>query len=242
MNDLQAALEPGPFPEPIRGDHHVIFYDDPTTLTEDQIDPLLWPIVQQINTSGWVWTAEACQGHPDDTSPSGPWANNHRAMLRLVCRRADLGRMLDLICQAVLPNFEADEFSQLPWETWVGFRPDNEAPRYAEATTYIGAHGPAVGGRDRSIRAWQRFADLAALHPVSGPEPRPADDDWDPRVDSGGRHSDHPDFGRMLPRLRSRQSRHIGTNVAPIAPLPSVSSARRPARRCPRPSPSSRSQ
>lgn len=36
---------------------------DPRTLTEAQVDPLMWPIVQRINQSGWVWTTESCQGH-----------------------------------------------------------------------------------------------------------------------------------------------------------------------------------
>lgn len=36
---------------------------DPSVVQASDVDTLMWPIVQQINASGWVWTTESCQGH-----------------------------------------------------------------------------------------------------------------------------------------------------------------------------------
>src|SRR5688500_4748721 len=39
---------------------------DPDRLTAKEVDPLMWPIVERINRSGWIWTTESCQGHDED--------------------------------------------------------------------------------------------------------------------------------------------------------------------------------
>ena len=152
-------MAPVSFPEPV-SESGVMFYSDPALLTPDLIDPLLWPAVERINASGWVWTAEACQGHPEDDSSIGPWAGNHRAMVRLVCRAADLGRMLEACALSFRRFLDGDiEVGPLPWEPWVELRP-SKAPRYAEAVIYVGQHGGAVGQRDAAIVGWERFASL----------------------------------------------------------------------------------
>jgi len=52
------------------------------------IDPLIWPVVKRMNETGWVWTAESCQGgHEWSAVP----------MLRLVCRTQDLGALLERV-------------------------------------------------------------------------------------------------------------------------------------------------
>ena len=75
------------------------FYKLPDELTDDDIDPLLRPFVQKINRSGWVWTAESCQGHPEAKIPA--WADNVRPMLRLVTPKECLGRVLGLWVKAM---------------------------------------------------------------------------------------------------------------------------------------------
>lgn len=76
----------------------VLFYDLPEALDLEQVDPLIRPAVAGINRSGWAWTAESCQGHPDATGPV--WASNIRPMLRLVCRSEREGEMFSLLLQA----------------------------------------------------------------------------------------------------------------------------------------------
>lgn len=63
------------------------------TRNRARIDPLIWPVVERINKSGWVWTAESCQGGPDHKWSRDP-------MLRLVCRAVDEEAMLGAVYRA----------------------------------------------------------------------------------------------------------------------------------------------
>jgi hypothetical protein len=38
-------------------------HKDPRLLVAADVDPLMWPIVQRVNQSGWLWTTESCEGH-----------------------------------------------------------------------------------------------------------------------------------------------------------------------------------
>lgn len=60
-----------------------------------RIDPLIWPAVKRINESGWVWTAESCQG--------GHGWYGDKPMLRLVCRSADLNALMGVLYGAARP-------------------------------------------------------------------------------------------------------------------------------------------
>lgn len=75
-----------------------IFYEDPRDLDYDTLDPLVQWLCEAINSSGWVWTAESCQGHPDARDPSFCWGTD--PMLRLVTAWHHLGDMLDLLMRA----------------------------------------------------------------------------------------------------------------------------------------------
>ncbi len=79
-----------------------LFYTLPSELNvNEQIDPLLRTAVAAINSSGWIWTAESCQGHPDETEVAAPWGHNVRPYLRLVCRDRHLGAACsELLTQA----------------------------------------------------------------------------------------------------------------------------------------------
>lgn len=63
----------------------------PLELTSNEVDHLIWPAVRLINTSGWVWTAESCQGHKRKNG----WS--HVPLIRLVCRKNDIGDLMELI-------------------------------------------------------------------------------------------------------------------------------------------------
>lgn len=43
-----------------------LFKSDPTALPDD-VDAAIRPILERINSSGWVWTGESCAGHFDDS-------------------------------------------------------------------------------------------------------------------------------------------------------------------------------
>lgn len=61
---------------------------DPSTITLAYVDTLMWPIVERINQSGWVWTTESCQGHEDGS------------MLTLGLVTNDIGRVFTAIADA----------------------------------------------------------------------------------------------------------------------------------------------
>jgi hypothetical protein len=85
-NDCEAARKAG-----------CIFYEMPWKIDPKQIDPLILPVVTRINESGFVWTGESCQGHPD-SKECGAWASNTRPMLRLITWDENVGRLCsDLI-------------------------------------------------------------------------------------------------------------------------------------------------
>lgn len=65
-------------------------YVDPMRLTAKDVDAGVWRAVRRINTSGWVWTAESCEGHPGRSWSAVP-------EIRLVCRTADLPALMALI-------------------------------------------------------------------------------------------------------------------------------------------------
>jgi hypothetical protein len=79
--------------------HKISWYALPQELIIENIDPLMRVIVAEINASGWVWTAESCQGHPDAIEPTG-WDHNTSPYLRLVVHTDDLGELLKCLADA----------------------------------------------------------------------------------------------------------------------------------------------
>lgn len=61
---------------------------DPRTLRQADVDAPMWPLVQTINHSGWVWTTESCWGH----------AGEYPLTLGIVT--SDVGRAFALLGQA----------------------------------------------------------------------------------------------------------------------------------------------
>lgn len=127
----------------------VTFYNDPEWWdTYTGIDPLIRPICEQINRSGWCWTGESCQGHPGERHA---WAGNTSPMLRLVCRKLDLGRMLAILAESlatvVRPDGGAVPCRLYSWKQLTVF---------AEMLVYLDA--TSVEERDPCLRVWAEFA------------------------------------------------------------------------------------
>jgi len=136
-----------------------LFYTLPEELVPEQIDPLLRDAVSLINKSGWVWTAESCQGHPD-ADHAYPWAMNTRPMLRLVCEKANFGRMLAQLVEA--STFEDDGLSRVnvleicECRNWGPCYTQRSDPGFREVVVYVRAR--TVYERNLGIECYQRFA------------------------------------------------------------------------------------
>lgn len=144
-------IEPDESPEAAKA-AGAVFYSLPKDLTDDMIDPLLRKAVRRINESGWCWTAESCQGHPDATELA-PWGFNTKPMLRLVCHESGFGEMLAKLAHAM-----SDEHDALAGSCM--FEVCNYKARgdYAEALIYVRAAN--VFERNRGCRAFERFAEM----------------------------------------------------------------------------------
>jgi hypothetical protein len=67
----------------------VRFDIQPNSLTEADVDPLLWEMVVAVNRTMWVWTRYCCEGHWDskcDNYGGNPY-------LQVVCQRRYLERV-----------------------------------------------------------------------------------------------------------------------------------------------------
>lgn len=136
--------------------NHVTFYDDPRSLKLEQVDELIRKAVFTINESGWVWTAESCQGHPD-ASEYDPWASNTRPFLRLVCRRGDAGRMMSLLYPQMYRTLDVvacDYKEPLRVTVYQSFGVTGD---WAEFLVYIEAS--TAWDRNNGVKAFERFAD-----------------------------------------------------------------------------------
>ncbi len=129
----------------------IYFYELPNQLNYDTVDPLIRDVCHSINESGWVWTAESCQGHPD-ADYAFPRAGNTKPMLRLVCREPDAGEMLNSLLAACGANTDRDVHHPILLEVCELSRQNGWVPIivYARAcTTYE---------RNQGIAVYRRFA------------------------------------------------------------------------------------
>src|ERR1700719_3228914 len=128
--------------------HKIAFYALPQDIDLDRIDLLMRPIVSKINQSGWVWTAECCQGHPDATEPKG-WDYNTNPYLRLVVEDGiDLESMLGLLVAACRGQvIELHTIEKGPW---------------VEVLIYVKAINTLQ--RNNGIKALTKFADTLCGH------------------------------------------------------------------------------
>jgi hypothetical protein len=127
-----------------------LFYTMPSELKPDQIDPLLRDAVAAINSSGWVWTAESCQGHPEEDDIFAPWGHNTRPYLRLISRADDVGDVV-----ATLLAEAGDENTQMIGAPEMCIRSRPLANGWSELQVYVTAHNVAT--RNRGCQAFGRF-------------------------------------------------------------------------------------
>lgn len=135
-----------------------MFYKPPIDLKDEDVDPLLRKAVAKINSSGWVWTAESCQGHPDAKGP--PWADNVQPMLRLVTKKEDFPRMLGHLIESL--EVPAREVEGWLWpETILACEmyPVSHGD-WREVLVYV--HARTAFDRDNGIIAFERFADAVS--------------------------------------------------------------------------------
>lgn len=137
-----------------------LFYSPPDKM-DQWVDPLMRPICEGINKSGWVWTAESCQGHPDATT-SGTWGENTNPMIRLVTKQP--GKMLECLCRAFGlakgRTERADIFEIHGFRAYPSGRPN---PEWSEVLIYIDAR--TTFQRDQALDVWGAFAELVVEDP-----------------------------------------------------------------------------
>lgn len=144
-------------------DDGVTWYEHPDSLDPLGLDPLIAPVVLEINTSGWVWTAESCQGHPDAKGPA--WGGNTSPMLRLVTKVHHEGRMFSLLAHAsriVAGIVERKEglARTVPLHVYPSTLKSSET--WVEHLVY--AHATTAYGRNLGIQCFAEFAKLARPH------------------------------------------------------------------------------
>lgn len=129
----------------------------PSELDPDDLDELIRPVVMKINESGWVWTAESCQGHPDATDEK-QW--HVEPMLRLVCAAQDTGALMAALVEAV--RAESDTSSgAIAFTTVPAHR---SVAGWTELVIYVQTR--TAYDRNRGVAAFMRFAEFVAGRPA----------------------------------------------------------------------------
>lgn len=128
-----------------------LFYTLPSELNiDEQIDPLLRAAVRAINRSGLVWTAECCQGHPDETDLHAPWGFSVEPYLRMVSLKIHLAWAVETLLEAA---HDDDDASLGPVGMRLYTRPLKDG--WVEFKVYATATNAAT--RNRGCRALERF-------------------------------------------------------------------------------------
>lgn len=141
------------------------FYNLPQDLIPEQIDPLIRKAVFRINESGWIWTGESCQGHPDCEEELTPWGLNVHPFLRLICRAENIGKMFSLLISAMryMDKYGMDSvmgFKVYPCRKNTAYPSENivDNDKWEEVMIYL--NGTNVAERNRSISCFEKFAEL----------------------------------------------------------------------------------
>jgi hypothetical protein len=140
-----------PFDSAVAQANGIIFYSMPQNLDINNVDFLLRPTVETINASGWVWTSECCQGHPDaDGSINTGWDHNTHPFMRLITKQNNCGKLLGKLLAAM----------RLPERTCICRLHTVARGEWVEVIVYVEAVN--VLQRNQGITALSNFA--SALH------------------------------------------------------------------------------
>jgi hypothetical protein len=142
----------------------VVFYELPEYLIDERVDRLILPAVKAINSSGWVWTCESCQGHPDATDGLS-WAGNTDPFLRLACASENFGDMLADLMRSMHFGL-THESPERPLAVRLYHTPRNG---FDELLVYITA--TTVFARNAGIAAFERFAGAIVARKLAAPQP-----------------------------------------------------------------------
>lgn len=130
------------------------FYELPQNLDIACVDALIRPIVIRINESGWVWTAESCQGHPEyDENSIGAWEHNTDPYLRLIVVRSRFGEMLAHLARAMSTRRMDQHVVTLKLIMW----PQEIEEEFEQVMVYLPATN--VLRRNMGLDALRRFAE-----------------------------------------------------------------------------------
>lgn len=127
------------------------FYTLPSELKDEQIDPLLRRAVAAINSSGWIFTGESCQGHPDEADLTAPWGFQIEPYLRMVCLGAHVGLAVSLMLEAARDDTGVELMGPAGLKFYTRALKDN----WMELKVYVEARN--VAGRNRGCLALERF-------------------------------------------------------------------------------------
>lgn len=140
-----------PTPEQRAAEAGALFYTLPSELkVSEQIDPLLRVAVATINSCGWIWTAESCQGHPDETDLRAPWGFSTDPYLRMVTRSDHLGLAVTTLLREA---HDGDSMSHGPVGMKLYTRDLKDG--WVEFQVYVEARNAAQ--RNRGCLALERF-------------------------------------------------------------------------------------
>lgn len=114
------------------------------------LDPKIRDVVMDVNRSGWVWTAESCQGHSGQAWSPAP-------MLRLVCRAADKNAVLGALMEDVTVGRQGQWVEPTRPYTYLDLRRNCTCPS-GWFEVRVTADHPG-GTRRMGIEFFERFAE-----------------------------------------------------------------------------------
>lgn len=139
------------------------WYSDPRTLDYRFVDKRIVSACRLINATGWVWTAESCEGHPDfagyradDNVGGSCWDGNTKPMLRLVSKC--MGWVFERLLAAAAYELPGEYGTKRA--VFFEVYPSVQEMKYGYTEVLVYAMARNVFERDQGIAMFERFAAL----------------------------------------------------------------------------------
>lgn len=136
----------------VRPPDRIFHYGPPEN--SETFEPLIRPICERINQSGWLWTVESCEGHDGTNPPNGAWGGPD-PMVRFGLRTEHVGHLVLLLKRAC-----GADYRMFP-AFYAGYCPDEE---WSDFLTTIPGDMPLAERR----ACYARLAELAHSNPPKG--------------------------------------------------------------------------